>query len=233
MAKTTVRSGQVRNIDLQVEDLKDFGVVDAGGLNITVTAGRIRSGNTVTDKNNQAIALTDNATNFVEITTVGVASANTSAFTSGSIPIAQVVTASADISSIADKRAWVNSDAGGGSVIRYLQIRVTDSQANNAIATTIGGDVESPITGTINEVVAYLDTAGTTGTQTIDINKNGTTILSTKITIDTTEKSSRTAATPSVLSVTSVTVGDIFTIDVDGVHTTVAKGLTVIIKITE
>lgn len=113
MAKTTVRSGQVRNINLLVEDLKDFGVIDAGGLNVTVKAGRVRDDNTATDKADQALVLTDDTTNFVEITTLGVASFNTMAFTSGRIPLAQVVTASADITSITDKRAWFHTGAGG------------------------------------------------------------------------------------------------------------------------
>ena len=110
MAKTTVRSGQVRNIDLLIEDLKDFGVEDNGGLNITVNAGRIRNNNVITDKADQALALTDDTTNFVEINSSGVASFNTSAFTAGRIALAEVVTASGDISSISDKRTWTPVD---------------------------------------------------------------------------------------------------------------------------
>lgn len=116
---------------------------------------------------------------------------------------------------------------------RFLIVRVTDAQANNVATTTVGGDIESPVTGTVEEVIAYVDTAGITGLQTVDINKNGVTILSTKLTIDSTEKSSRDASAAAVISVTSVTAGDIFTIDVDGVQTTVALGLTVNIKIRE
>ena len=48
-----------------------------------------------------------------------------------------------------------------------------------------------------------------------------------KITIDTAEKSSRTAATAPALTTTAVTAGDLITIDIDATHTTVAKGLTV------
>jgi len=121
MAKTTVRSGQVRNINLLVEDFKDFGVVDAGGLNVTVKAGRVRDDNTVTDKADQPLTLTDNTTNFVEITTAGVASFNTSAFTAGRIPIAEVVTASGDITSNTDKRAWFHSGAGGTAATPSFQ----------------------------------------------------------------------------------------------------------------
>lgn len=111
--------------------------------------------------------------------------------------------------------------------LRYITIRVYDSSTNNAAVTTIGGDFECPITGTITDVGAWVDTAGTTGLQTINIKKNGTTILSTNITLDSTEKSSRTAATPAVISVTSLVAGDIITIDNVGVQTTPAKGLTV------
>ena len=109
MAKTTVRSAQVRNIDLQVEDLKDFGVVDAGGLNVTVKSGRIRDDNTVTDKADQPLTLADNDTSFVEINSSGVASSNTTGFTASRIPLAQVVTLSSDITGITDKRVWVNT----------------------------------------------------------------------------------------------------------------------------
>jgi len=112
MAKTTVRSGQVRDEDLLVDDLRDFAVEDSGDLNITVKAGRVRNDNTITDKSAQNLALTDNATNFVEITTVGAAFANTSAFTSGRIPLAEVVTSGADISSVTDKRTWIDTGTG-------------------------------------------------------------------------------------------------------------------------
>lgn len=111
--------------------------------------------------------------------------------------------------------------------VRYLLIRVLEAATNMAVANVVGGDLELPFTGAITEIGAYVDTAGVTGLATIDVNLNGVTILSTKITIDSAEKSSRTAATPPVLSVTAVTVGDLITVDVDGIQTTIAKGLTI------
>ncbi len=64
---------------------------------------------------------------------------------------------------------------------------MVEATTDTAVATTKGGDLEIPITGTITEIGAYVDTAGTTGTMTIDVNKNGTTLMKTnKITIDTT-----------------------------------------------
>jgi hypothetical protein len=117
--------------------------------------------------------------------------------------------------------------------MRYFLCRIVGETTNTAIANVVGGDVETPVIGVITEVGAYVDTAGTTGLTTIDINKNGTTILSTKITIDSGEKSSRTAATSPVISVTSLSIADVLTFDIDGISTTAAKGLTVRIGVRE
>jgi len=119
------------------------------------------------------------------------------------------------------------------TIQRFLQIRVTDSQANNAIASSIAGDIRAMVSGTIIDAYAYVDTAGVTGTQTVNIKKNGTTIFSTVISIDSTVKNSKDSASQPVLSVTSVTANDIFTVDVSAVHTTPAKGLTVVIAIAQ
>lgn len=53
------------------------------------------------------------------------------------------------------------------------------------------------------------------GNPTFDINKNGATILSTKLSIDATETTSRTATTPYVATSTVASAGDIFTFDID------------------
>ena len=112
--------------------------------------------------------------------------------------------------------------------VRYILMRVVEAATSQAAATTVGGDLELPFTGTITEIGAYCDTAGTTGTATIDVNLNGTTLMTTnKITLDTTEKSSRTAATAPALTTTAVTAGDLITVDIDAIHTTAAKGLTI------
>lgn len=51
----------------------------------------------------------------------------------------------------------------------------------------------------VEEVRASLITASATGTVTVDINEGGSTILTTKLTIDATEKTSTTAVTPAVI----------------------------------
>lgn len=68
------------------------------------------------------------------------------------------------------------------------------------------------------DVRASLSVAGSaSGTTTIDINKNGTSILSTPLTIDAGEKTSETAATPAAFSNVNFSDDDEITIDIDAV----------------
>ena len=79
---------------------------------------------------------------------------------------------------------------------------------------------------TLTAVRASLTTASSSGIPTIDINEGGTTILSTKLTIDANEKTSTTAATPAVISDTVLADDAEMTIDID-VAGTGAAGLKV------
>jgi hypothetical protein len=114
--------------------------------------------------------------------------------------------------------------------VHYLMYRVLGETTDTAAAssTALGGDLECPITGTIIEVGAYNDVAGTTGTATYDIHLGGTTIMaSTKISIETGEKSSRDATTQPTISTSAITAGNILTFFCDAVQSgTAAKGLT-------
>lgn len=78
---------------------------------------------------------------------------------------------------------------------------------------------------------AEVITAGTTGTMDIQIYNltDGWDMLSTKLSIDSTETGSDTAATPYVIDTNSddVATNDVIRIDVDTIHTTAAKGLIV------
>lgn len=81
---------------------------------------------------------------------------------------------------------------------------------------------------TLSAVRASLTVAQTSGSIfTVDINEGGSTILSTKITIDNGEKTSTTAATAPVISDTSLADDAEITIDIDQVGDGTAKGLKV------
>jgi len=110
---------------------------------------------------------------------------------------------------------------------QYHLVRIVAATTDTTIANVVGGDFVMPYSGSFYLVGATVDTAGVTNTTTIDVNNNGTTILSTKITIDTAEKTSRTAATPPYISSPNFKIGDIITFDVDAIQTTAAKGLTI------
>lgn len=79
-----------------------------------------------------------------------------------------------------------------------------------------------PFAMVLTDVRASVTTAPTDATLTVDINEGGTTILSTKLTIDSTEKTSTTAATPAVISDASLADDAEITIDIDQVGSTVA-----------
>ena len=115
-----------------------------------------------------------------------------------------------------------------GELKRFM-VRLLASDTAMAVDTSVGGDYRiSNRAITVKAVGAYVDTAGTTGTATIDIHEAGTTIMTTnKITLDTGEKSSETAATAPAVTDTAIAADAIITFDVDGIHTTPANGLTV------
>jgi len=119
--------------------------------------------------------------------------------------------------------------------VRYLVIRVIASTTDWSVdgSTSVGGAVPIPITGTIVEIYGDSDTAGTTGTAIVDVNKNGTTLMTTnKLKWDSTEVSTRTySGTAPGLTTTSITAGDLITVDIDTNHTTKSKGLTITLGI--
>jgi len=125
--------------------------------------------------------------------------------------------------------------------IRWLSFNLVEAGTDCATATNIAGDFLSPIAGTILQsdsapfyIYATNSTAGTTGTMVVDVSIGGTSIMTTnKLDFDSAEKTTTTAATKPDLTTTALAVGDIITIDIDSVHTTAAKGLTVYMAVRE
>lgn len=85
-----------------------------------------------------------------------------------------------------------------------------------------------PFAMTVTGVRASVNTAPTGSALVVDINDGGTSILSTKLSIDAGEKTSQTAATPPVISDSALADDAEITIDIDQIGSTVAgKGLKV------
>lgn len=112
----------------------------------------------------------------------------------------------------ADGSPLLDEDISIVNTRKFIVYRIVNSTTDTTVADVVGGYFVMPFDGYVldNGVGATVDTAGTTGTTTVDVNLNGTTIMTTKITIDSGETSSRTAATPLVIkpNMRSFVVGD-------------------------
>jgi hypothetical protein len=122
--------------------------------------------------------------------------------------------------------AWVaESGGGGGTVTESLIVAVGDE--TTAITTGAAKvTFRMPYAFTLTAVKASLTTASSSGNPTVDINEGGATILSTKLSIDSGEKTSATAATAAVISDSALADDAEITIDID-VAGTGAAGLKV------
>jgi hypothetical protein len=109
-------------------------------------------------------------------------------------------------------------------------IAVAISDESTAITTgTAKVTIRAPRAMTLSTVLGSLNTVSSSGIPTFDVNVNGVTILSTKLTIDVSEKTSVTAAIPVVLSSTAIAADDEITFDID-VAGTGAKGAKIVLK---
>lgn len=116
--------------------------------------------------------------------------------------------------------AWV-------TIYKEEVIGVALSDETTAITTGTGkAYIRAPFALTLTGVRSNLNTASSSGDPTVDINVNGSTILSTKLTIDANELTSVTAATPAVISSAAIADDDQISFDID-VAGTGAKGLKV------
>jgi hypothetical protein len=98
----------------------------------------------------------------------------------------------------------------------YIILALSDETSDITTATP-ALTFRVPYAMTLADVRASVTTAPTGSIIQVDINKNGSTILSTKLTIDAGETTSETAATPPVISDDSLSDNDIITIDIDAV----------------
>ena len=110
-----------------------------------------------------------------------------------------------------------------------VEIQLACSDETTALTTgTAKITFRMPCDMTLTEVRASLTTAQASGSIfTVDINKSGASVLSTKLTIDNTEKTSTTAATPAVISDSAFGDDREITIDIDQIGDGTAKGLKV------
>lgn len=121
----------------------------------------------------------------------------------------------------------LNASLRGGSVIyavisslaeQKIDVWVVAFSDEDTAITTGTNKVEFQMPNyatTLEGVSCSFKTAPTTSAITIDLSEGGTSVLSTKITVDATEKTSETAATASVISDNSLAANAVMTLDVD------------------
>ncbi len=150
---------------------------------------------------------------------------------SGHVPLAHVFVDSSESTSV------LNADITSKRVLvprlHTLYLHVVDTDSACAVANGIKGvAVPNELEGMVLvRAVAVAHTAGTTGTMDIQVRRRRATtdadMLSTKITLDTAETDSTTAATPAVIDAANddVAEADLLFADIDVLHTTPANGL--------
>ena len=120
-------------------------------------------------------------------------------------------------------------DISGTTLRKYEAIIIAVSDETTTITTgTAKVTFRMPFAMTLTEVRASVNTVSSSGLPTFDINEAGSTILSTKLTIDANEKTSTTAATAAVISDTTLADDAEMTIDIDTAGTG-AKGAKVVL----
>jgi len=107
------------------------------------------------------------------------------------------------------------------ALYEVIELACSDLTTANTAAANVAY-FHMPFTGTLVSVISSLDTVCTGSTHITDINKNATTVLSTKLSIDASADNSLTATSQAVISVTAFTQGDKVSIDRDQVGATIA-----------
>ena len=242
---TVTSTTRVSNLNVAYANVTDYvgtGTAQNGNFNITLQSGT--SGNIQPLGNSAFIA---NATSGTLFSTLFTGTLTTNAqpnitstgtlttLTSGTHTISANanITMSGSLSQVSGANLVSASYfSGDGSSLTNLKanafMTVALSDESTAITTGVGKvTFRAPFAMTLYQIPrASLSTASTGGIPEVDINKNGTTIFSTRLTIDANEKTSVTAATAAVMSTTTFADDDEISMDID-VAGTGAKGLKV------
>jgi hypothetical protein len=121
----------------------------------------------------------------------------------------------------------------GSGIVSFqsLPAEVQVAASDEISALTVGNGKTTfrmPYAMTLTGIRASLTTAQTSGTIfTVDVKQNGVSVLSTLLTIDNTERTSTTAATPAVISTSALTDDSEIRIDITQIGDGTAKGLKV------
>jgi len=116
--------------------------------------------------------------------------------------------------------SWVTSAGQVAPNLSFI-VSLTAEDGDLTVADDLA-QIRMPFAFTLTEVRAFVNTAPTGAALTFDITEAGSTILSTLITIDVSEKTSESSATPPVISDTTLADDAIISFNCDVIGSTIA-----------
>jgi hypothetical protein len=201
----------------------------AGTLTITPTTSTIDGAATLALTTGQGALIVSDGTNYFTMRGIGgsAGSVATDAIwdAAGDLAVGSGANTAAKLAIGAARQVLrVNGSANGLEWANNTEsIQIACSDETTALTTgTAKVTFRMPYAFTLTDVRASVTTAPTGATLTVDINESGSTILSTKLTIDASEKTSTTAATPAVISDAALADDAEITIDIDQIGSTIA-----------
>lgn len=189
-----------------------------------ISAGQSYTAGTGLDLAGSEFSVEPGGVGTTQIATDGVGSDEIAANAVGSSEIAADAVGASEIASGAVDTTELSATVTGKLTQSFV---VAASDESTALTTGTAKVVwRMPYAFTVTGVRCSLTTAQTAGSIfTVDINEGGTTILSTKVTIDNNEETSTTAVTAPVISDSALADDSEMTIDIDQIGTSGAKGL--------
>jgi hypothetical protein len=215
----------VHSNDLYLTSAASTNISSSAEVSVAGTTGvsiNSSSGN-ITFNANGSFAVTSTTATLPSATSIGSVSNTELGYVNGvTSPIQDQFEGKQDLlTSSSVLAAELNDENGTGEVVFTSSLPPMEfacSDLTTALTAAIGttkGYMAAHRTLTITGIFASVLTAQTAGSiLTVDIKKNGTSILSTYITIDNSERTSFTAVTPAVLSTTALSAGDIITAEI-------------------
>lgn len=178
------------------------------------------------------LSLTNNAENYIVVErSTGAVSVSTATTNwndqSAYARVFHLTTLSGVVSAIRDYRGGPGgvhgqADSSGSSDLTQAIIIAVGDETSALTAGTNKVRFRMPFAFTLTGVRASVNTAPTGAALIVDINEGGSTILSTKLSIDATETTSTTAAAPAVISDSALADDAEISIDIDQIGSTIA-----------
>jgi len=134
------------------------------GLDFGYGAGRMNGEGSVILTVAGTVTLTDDDTNYVEVSPAGVVSANVIGWTAGSLPLYEVTTVSGNITAYNDKRSWATVPGAGLATYAGMADKASPTTADSVVIFDAAAG-HAPKRTLISKLIALAQTAITpTGT---------------------------------------------------------------------